>query len=109
MWRGPQGGRVAHAARQWLKDAVGAPVSAIVDATGSMAAITAALPLLADKGTILLLGYYQTLQIPYMPLFLKEARLLTAKEWAPGDLLRSRDLIAAGVLNVAPLLTHSHV
>ncbi|MCU0511905.1 MAG: alcohol dehydrogenase, partial [Anaerolineae bacterium] len=58
-------------------------------------------------GTILLLGYYQKLELPYMPLFLKEARLLTAKEWAPGDLLRCRDLLAAGTLEVAPLLTHT--
>ena len=81
-------------------------VNAIIDATGSMAAITGALPLLQPKGTILLLGYYQNLELPYMPLFLKEARLLTAKEWAPGDLAAVRDLIAQEKLDVAPLLTH---
>lgn len=84
------------------------PVHTIIEATGSMQVLAEALPLLANGGTILLLGYYQTLQLPYMPLFLKEARLLTAKEWSPGDLLRCRDAIAAGTLDVAPLLTHQH-
>jgi bacteriochlorophyllide a dehydrogenase len=91
---------------QPLNDALSAPVNTIIEATGSMAALAAALPLLASGGTILLLGYYQQLDLPYMPLFLKEARLLIAKEWAPGDLIRCRDAIAAGTLQVEPLLTH---
>ena len=41
-----------------------------------------------------------------MPLFLKQARLLTAREWAPGDLVRCRDMIAAGALDVSGLITH---
>lgn len=89
-----------------VKDAVQEPVTAIIEASGSMTALGEALPLLANGGTILLLGYYQQLQLPYMPLFLKEARLLTSKEWAAGDLPRSRDLIASGALDVTALLTH---
>ena len=73
-----------------------------------MTALTDTLPLLANGGAILLLGYYQTLQLPYMPLFLKEARLLTAKEWAAGDLVRCRDLIAEGKLDVSSLITHQY-
>lgn len=88
-------------------DALAEPVHAIIEASGSMAALTAALPRLANGGTIILLGYYDTLNLPYMPLFLREARLLTAKEWAAGDLLRARDLIADGSLDVAALLTHT--
>jgi bacteriochlorophyllide a dehydrogenase len=91
---------------QSIKEVVQEPVNVIIEATGSMAALAESLPLLANGGAILLLGYYQTLDLPYMPLFLKEARLLTAKEWAPGDLLRCRDQIAAGALEVASLLTH---
>jgi len=89
-----------------LTDALAEPVAAIVEASGSMAALSAALPMLSNGGTILLLGYYQDLQLPYMPLFLKEATLRTAKEWAPGDLVRCRDAIANGALNVSALLTH---
>lgn len=86
--------------------AVDGPVDGIIEATGSMEALAQALPALKLGGAILLLGFYQTLQLPYMPLFLKEAELLTAKEWAPGDLMRCRDLLADGSLDVAPLLTH---
>ncbi|MCB0062979.1 MAG: zinc-binding dehydrogenase [Caldilineaceae bacterium] len=89
-----------------VTEALTEPVTTIVEATGSMAALTAALPQLAQGGTILLLGYYNKLDLPYMPLFLKEAQLLTAKEWAPGDLLRCRDMLADGSLAVAPLITH---
>lgn len=89
-----------------LQDVVTEPVHTIVEASGSMTALTQALPLLANGGTIVLLGYYQNLEVPYMPLFMKEARLLTSKEWAPGDLERSRDLIADGSLEVESLLTH---
>jgi 3-hydroxyethyl bacteriochlorophyllide a dehydrogenase len=89
-----------------LREQLGGPVAAIIEATGSMAALAEALPLLADGGTILLLGYYDELRLPYMPLFLKQARLLTAREWGPGDLVRCRDMIANGILDVAGLLTH---
>jgi 3-hydroxyethyl bacteriochlorophyllide a dehydrogenase len=98
--------QVVNVADKALTSAIQEPVSAIVEATGSMTALSEALPLLATGGTILLLGYYPTLQLPYMPLFLKEARLLTAKEWAPGDLVRCRDQIIGGMLDVAALLTH---
>lgn len=89
-----------------LHELVKQPFDAIVEATGSMAALAEALPLLAQGGTLLLLGYYDELRLPYMPLFLKQARLLTAREWAPGDLARARDLLADGTLDPAALLTH---
>lgn len=98
--------RCVDVSAETLTDAVDEPVNVIVEATGSMAALAAALPLLAPGGTILLLGYYREVALPYMPLFLKEARLLTAKEWAPGDLARCRDAIADGTLDVSALLTH---
>ena len=98
--------QIVNAAEQSLVETVNPKVNVIIEATGSMEVLTAALPLLANGGTILLLGYYQTLQLPYMALFLKEARLLTAKEWAPGDLVRCRNAIQAGTVEVASLLTH---
>jgi 3-hydroxyethyl bacteriochlorophyllide a dehydrogenase len=82
------------------------PFDAIVEATGSMAALAEALPLLSDGGAILLLGYYDELRLPYMPLFLKQARLLTAREWGPGDLAECRDMLADGSLDLAGLITH---
>lgn len=88
------------------REQLGDPVDLIVEATGSMEALAGALPALAVGGTILLLGYYDSLVVPYMPLFLKEARLLTAREWRSGDLVRSRDMLATGAINGAALLTH---
>ena len=98
---------VVNAEESNLAEAVGEPVDAIIEASGSMSALTSALALLGSGGTVLLLGYYQKLDLPYMPLFLKEAKLLTAKEWAAGDLTRCRDMIADGSLDVSALLTHS--
>jgi 3-hydroxyethyl bacteriochlorophyllide a dehydrogenase len=78
----------------------------IIEASGKMEAAASAIGALALNGTIVLLGYYDTIQLPYMPLFLKQARLLTSKEWAPGDLQRSRDLMQSGILDVSTLITH---
>lgn len=98
--------RVIRVENEPLAEVDMAPVTAIIEASGSMEALAGSIPLLAGGGTILLLGYYGSLQLPYMPLFLKEATLRTAKEWAPGDLLRCRDAIANGSLDVSALLTH---
>ncbi|MEY2844886.1 MAG: hypothetical protein RL076_432 [Chloroflexota bacterium] len=83
------------------------PFDIIVEASGSMGALQSTLARLAPHGVIVLLGYYDEIRIPYMPLFLAQAKVLTAKEWAPGDLVRCRDLIASGELNVGALLTHT--
>lgn len=99
--------QIIHVESESVTTALDAPVDVIIEAAGSMAALADALPRLANGGTIMLLGYYQKVDLPYMPLFLKEARLLTAKEWAPGDLPRCRDMMLEGALNVAPLLTHT--
>jgi bacteriochlorophyllide a dehydrogenase len=87
-------------------EALGGPFDAIIEATGSMTALAPKLMGLADGGKVLLLGYYQTLELPYMPLFLRQARLLTAREWATGDLARCRDMLRSGELDVSTLLTH---
>lgn len=89
-----------------LNEALGGQVDTIVEATGSMQALTGALGSLANNGAILLLGYYDELRLPYMPLFLKQARLLTAKEWGPNDLQRIREMIAEKTLDVGGLITH---
>jgi 3-hydroxyethyl bacteriochlorophyllide a dehydrogenase len=57
-------------------------------------------------GRVVLLGYYDKVELPYMPIFLRELTLAASKEWAPGDLARARDAIAAGEVDVRPLITH---
>jgi 3-hydroxyethyl bacteriochlorophyllide a dehydrogenase len=84
-------------------------INLLVEATGSMTALSGSLPLLANHGRVLLLGYYETLNLPYAPLFMREAQLLIAREWQfgpDGDLPRARDMIASGDLDVSGLLTH---
>ncbi len=84
-------------------------VDVLIEATGSMAALSSALPLLADHARVLLLGYYEHVNIPYAPLFMHEAHILVAREWAfgpNGDLPYTRDLLASGKLDVRGLLTH---
>lgn len=100
------GDQIINVSQSAISESLEESVNIIIEASGSMPALTASLPKLANGGTIMLLGYYDKLDLPYMPLFLKEAKLLTAKEWAPGDLNRSRDLIASNKLEVASLLTH---
>lgn len=83
------------------------PCEVIIEASGSMAALTSAIGTLTNNGRVVLLGYYDEIHLPYMPLFLKQAQLLISKEWAPHDLQRCRDMIIQGTLDVAPLLTHT--
>jgi 3-hydroxyethyl bacteriochlorophyllide a dehydrogenase len=74
-----------------------------------MDALTSALPLLADHGRVVLLGYYDHIDMPYAPLFIHEAQILIAREWVfgpHGDLPQIRDLLASGKLDVSGLLTH---
>lgn len=97
---------VINVAERTLTDYQIAACDVIIEASGSMAALTGAIASLAPNGRIVLLGYYDELHLPYMPLFLKQAQLLTAKEWAQGDLQRCRDLIVSGALDVSALITH---
>jgi 3-hydroxyethyl bacteriochlorophyllide a dehydrogenase len=90
-----------------LSEQTNTPYDIIIEASGSMQALQSCLVRLAPNSVIVLLGYYDEIRIPYMPLFLAQAKVLTAKEWAPGELVRCRDLIASGELNVGTLLTHT--
>ncbi len=85
----------------------GAIYDVVIDATGKMEAIAPALMRMRKGGALVLLGYYEAIQLPYQPVFLNELRLLASAQWAPGDLVRARDAIASGVVDVMPLLTHT--
>jgi 3-hydroxyethyl bacteriochlorophyllide a dehydrogenase len=58
---------------------------------------------------VVLLGYYEHVNVPYAPLFMREATIHVAREWKfgpDGDLPRMRDIIANGEIDVGDLLTH---
>ncbi len=105
-----QADQVIDVTRESLDEALGeANINVIIEATGSMPALAGALPLLANHGRVLLLGYYDHIHIPYAPVFMREATVLVAREWqfgVDGDLPHVRDMIATGELDVTGLLTH---
>jgi len=105
-----QADQVIDVTRESLDEAIGeANINVLIEATGSMTALAGGLPLLANHGRVLLLGYYDNINIPYAPVFMREAQILIAREWKfgpDGDLPRARDLIASGELDVRGLLTH---
>ena len=78
----------------------------LIDATGKMEAIALRLMSMKKGGRVVLLGYYDKVELPYMPVFLRELTLAASKEWAPGDLARARDAIGAGEIDIRPLITH---
>ncbi len=78
----------------------------LIDATGKMDAIAPRLMSVKKGGRVVLLGYYDTIELPYMPVFLRELTLASSMQWAQGDLVRARDAIAAGAIEVQRLITH---
>ena len=86
--------------------ALPAGVDVLIDATGSMAALGAAIASLKPGGDVIVAGYYQTLDLDYMSLFFKEPRLHIASQFGPSDLAIARDLLAAGIIDPTRLLTH---
>lgn len=78
----------------------------LIDATGKMDAITPRLMSVKKGGRVVLLGYYDKIELPYMPIFLRELTLVSSMQWAPGDLVRARDAIAGSEIEVRSLITH---
>jgi len=105
-----QADHIINVSKETLEEAMGnEQIDVLIEATGSMEALRSALPLLAEHGRVVLLGYYDHIDVPYAPLFMREARLLVAREWERGphgDLPHIRDLLASGQLDVTNLLTH---
>lgn len=105
-----QADRIINVSKETLEEAMGGEqIDVLIEATGSMEALSNALPLLAEHGRVVLLGYYDHIDVPYAPLFMREAHILVAREWERGphgDLPHIRDLLASGQLDVKELLTH---
>jgi 3-hydroxyethyl bacteriochlorophyllide a dehydrogenase len=97
---------VAHEALPAAAPGVPPEFDVVIDATGKMDAIAPLLMRVKRGGAVVLLGYYDAVSLPYQPIFLRELRLLASAQWAPGDLVRARDAIAAGEIDVRPLITH---
>ena len=70
-------------------------IDVLIDATGKMEAIAPMLMRMKRGGRVVLLGYYDAISLPYQPVFLRELTLVSSMQWAPGDVARARDLMAA--------------
>jgi 3-hydroxyethyl bacteriochlorophyllide a dehydrogenase len=80
---------------------------AIYDVSGAEGVLDTLIMRLARGGEICLAGFYpQPVSFAFPPAFMKEARFRVAAEWAPEDLVATRDLIERGALSLGGLVTH---
>lgn len=78
----------------------------IVDMSGAAALVDALVDRLARGGEIVLAGFYDRIDFAFPPAFMKEVRLTVAAEFAPADVARVAELVAAGALSLDGLITH---
>ncbi|SLN32865.1 chlorophyll synthesis pathway protein BchC [Pseudooctadecabacter jejudonensis] len=80
----------------------------IYDASGSADLLNDLVGRIAKGGEVVLAGFYtKPLQFAFPPAFMKEARFRIAAEWAPDDLLATRQLVESGALSLDGLITHT--
>ncbi len=80
---------------------------AIYDASGNAELLDTLIGRLTRGGEIVLAGFYaEPVSFMYPPAFMKEARFRVSAEWTQDDLIATRDLIDAGLLSLADLITH---
>jgi bacteriochlorophyllide a dehydrogenase len=79
----------------------------ICDVSGDSQIIDSLVQRLAKGGEIVLAGFYdERLAFAFPPAFMKEARIRIAAEWQRPDLAATVQLIEAGKLSLAGLITH---
>ena len=99
---GAEGYRVCHP-----EDDTRRAYAAIYDVSGDSQVLGQLLERLAPQGEIVLAGFYtEPLSLPFVPAFLREARIRVAAEWQPKDLQSVQQHIAAGRLSLDGLITH---
>ena len=79
---------------------------AIYDVSGADGMLDPLIARLAPGGEVVLAGFYDRLTFAYPPAFMREATIRIAAEFKPADLAAVTDLIAAGTLSLAGLVTH---
>ncbi len=80
--------------------------AAIYDVSGAPDLLDALIGRLGANGEVVLAGFYDRLTFAYPPAFMREATIRIAAEFRPADLVAVTDLIAAGSLSLAGLVTH---
>ena len=80
---------------------------AIYDASGAPDLLNSLIGRIAKGGEVVLAGFYtQPISFHFAPAFMKEARFRIAAEWAPEDMVATRQLVESGALSLAGLVTH---
>ena len=81
---------------------------AIYDASGAPDLLNTLIGRIARGGEVVLAGFYtQPISFAFPPAFMKEARFRIAAEWAPDDLIATRQLVESGALSLDGLVTHT--
>ncbi|MCF8511272.1 MAG: chlorophyll synthesis pathway protein BchC [Rhodobacteraceae bacterium] len=79
----------------------------IYDASGAPDLLNALIGRLQRGGEVVLAGFYTApLSFAFPPAFMKEARFRIAAEWAPDDMVATRQLVESGTLSLGGLVTH---
>lgn len=84
----------------------GVEVDVVLECSGSMTALEESLSVLKMRGTVVLGGYYERIDMSYAQPFMKELTFLAAKQWALGDLERVRALMASKAIDFKKIFTH---
>lgn len=81
--------------------------SAIYDASGAPDLLNSLIGRIKKGGEVVLAGFYTApISFAFPPAFMKEARFRIAAEWAPDDMVATRQLVEGGVLSLGGLVTH---
>ncbi len=91
--------------RETLKEKLDGPLDVLIDATGKMEAIAAQLMSVRARGRVLLLGFYQRIELPFAIPFIKELSFQTSREWAAEDIPAVGVALAAGQLQAVHLFS----
>ena len=78
----------------------------IVDVSGDAKMLDTLVSHLSPGGEIVLAGFYNTIAFAFAPAFMREARMRIAAQWQPNDLTMVHQLVDAGKLSLAGLITH---
>ncbi len=80
---------------------------AIYDASGAPDLLNTLIGRIARGGEVVLAGFYTApISFAFPPAFMKEARFRIAAEWAPEDMIATRQLVESGALSLVDLITH---
>ncbi len=79
----------------------------VCDVSGDAGLVDTLVARMAPGARLVLAGFYhQPISFQFAPAFIRELDLRVAAEWQPDDMRRAAELVAAGDLSLAGLITH---